>query len=116
MTELHDPLIDLMIDKGIVGKDNAVRRSVLAALLAVTVRNLREMCESARLSGHFIGYSSSADDGGIYLASTDEEREEMFQKIRGECIRRLRQYSALKRSMVDRNQSRLSLDAPGSAV
>lgn len=103
-------LVDYCFEKGIVGKAQAVRRSVLAALLAVSVRDLREMAEAARLDGHFIGYSTHAVDGGIYLAGTDEEREEMFHKIRGECLGRLRQYSALKKSLRDRNQARIVLD------
>lgn len=100
-------LVAFLFDKGIVGKDKAVRRSIIAAIMAIRVRDLRELAEDARLDGHFVGYSTHATEGGIFLAGTDEEREEIFNRIRSECLGRLRQYSSLKRSLRDSHQARI---------
>lgn len=110
MSQPGNRLVDFLFEKGIVGKERACRRSVVAALMAIRVRELKKLAESARLDGHFVGYSQSSEEGGIYLAATDEEREELFHKIRGECLRRLKQYTALKRSLKDRHQQKIQFD------
>ena len=95
---------------GAVGKAKAVKRAVLAADLGVPIREVRAQAEDARLRGEFVCYSTSNVDGGIYLAATDDERMAVIALIRNESVRRLRQYSALRRAIRGRGQGSLFPD------
>lgn len=93
-----------------VGKENAIRRGTVAAGMGVSIRAVRRLAEEARKAGEFICYSTDSDGGGLYLAETDEERLDLMHQIRSECVRRLAQYSALRRALRGRGQRKLFPD------
>jgi hypothetical protein len=96
---------------GIVGLANAVRRDELAAIIGISGRALRAVCEEARLAGHFVAFSV-ASPGGIFLCATDAERDELLRQITDTCRHRLRQRGALRRALRSRGQ--MSLNWPTS--
>lgn len=91
---------------GALGVARAVKRDDLARRLHVSGRELRSLCEEARLAGWFIGYSTKSP-GGIYAADTDDERMAIIEQISATCRHRLRQRSALRRSLRARGQKHL---------
>lgn len=100
-------LVGFLKANGFIGKEQAVRRAKLSAMMNLTIRAIRALAEEARNAGEFICYSTDSDGGGIFLAATDDERMKLIGKIRDECARRLRQYSALRRALRDRGQTKL---------
>ena len=90
-----------------VGAARAIRRAALAAALQVSGRDLRRLSEEARNAGEFVAYSTRGIEGGIFLASTDDEKVAIVGQIRSTCLKRLRQYGALKRALKDQHQTRL---------
>ena len=99
-------LVKHLRDMAAIGKANALRRADIAKALDVSIRDVREMAEAARLKGEFVCYST-ASNGGLYLPMNDAEKMGQIERLRSECRRRLRQYSALLRSLVDRHQGKL---------
>lgn len=97
-------LADFLKGTGHIGKAHAIRREELARVLGVSVREVKALAESERLAGRFVCYSPDAKTGGIYLAANDAERRDLMDQIERECLRRLRQRSALKRAMTNRGQ------------
>jgi len=107
-------LVKFLSSCGYIGKENAIVRRDVANTMCINVREVRALSEEARLAGEFIGYSTDSNRGGLYLAGSEVEREEIAQKVRRECLSRLRQYSALKRKLYGSKQ--LELFAKDSGV
>lgn len=92
------------------GKRNAVRRVDVAAALAISIRDVRELAEESRLMADprfIVCFSTNAKNGGIYLADGADDISEMKAQVRRECLKRLRQYKALKLALAKINQRTL---------
>lgn len=96
-------LIDHLVARNALGEERAIPRARIAEDLGVQIRRVRGAAEEARRAGNFVCYSTSSN-GGIYLANSDAEMWAILTRVRRECLRRLEQYSALKRKMIDQNQ------------
>ena len=99
-------LIRFLENSGAIGKGKAMRRATIAGALGVPIREVRELAEAARLHGEFVCYST-ASNGGLYLPANDDEKMGQIARLRAECVRRLRQYSALRRGLRTQHNGRL---------
>jgi hypothetical protein len=105
-------LVVYLRTRGHLGAGNAIRRKDLADALNVSIRSIRVLAEEARNAGEFVSYSTDSEKGGLFLASTDDEKVSIVAQIRSTCQNRLRQYSALKRALLDRHQRHLFPETP----
>lgn len=105
-------LVDFLNARGVHGKARAIKRKDVAAALDLSIREVREMAEAARNAGLFVAYSTDSARGGLFLAANDAERMEIVGQIRETCLKRLRQYSALKRALIGQHQRTLFPETP----
>ena len=80
----------------------AIRREDVAKRMRTSVRDVKHMAEDARLAGVPILYSTVKRVGGIYLAETEQEIEDGIEKMKRLAISILRERSALKRALKER--------------
>jgi hypothetical protein len=93
-----NPLVTYLRARAHIGKARAIRRNDLAAALGISVRDVKAHAEQARLAGTAVCYSTSATNGGLYLAANEQEVEEALRKLERLALSILRERSALKRA------------------
>jgi hypothetical protein len=100
----QNPLLSHLHAHGAIGKRNAIPRDILAASMRLPLRDVQALAEAARLDGEFVCFSKSAKRGGMYLAETDAERDELLDRLRRECLSRLKQRRSLRLALRNRWQ------------
>ncbi len=86
------------------GAAQAIRREDVAKRMRISVRDVKHMAEEARLDGIPVLYSTNKKRGGIFITADAAETEAGIEKMKRMALTLLRERSALKRALKERQE------------
>jgi biotin operon repressor len=104
-----------LLERRAVGRNQAVKASVLATVLGCSVRDVQAAVESLRRSGVIVGASRDNQSGGLYLPADDAERREAVDRFRRTAMDHILTYQAMRRAF-SRPAAQMPLPKPGRQI